>query len=74
MDKLRRLRDELRVQIHLAGAEARDEWHALEKRWRELNRRIADAEGDTGIAATLHYAAEELHRGYVAVQSKLRKR
>jgi CBS domain-containing protein len=30
--ELRALRDEIRVNIHLAGMDLRDEWHALEKR------------------------------------------
>lgn len=31
--QLRRLRDEIRVDIHLAGMEAKDQWKALEPRF-----------------------------------------
>jgi len=37
-EDLQRQRDELRVQIHLASAEARDRWEERENRWRETGR------------------------------------
>jgi SMC interacting uncharacterized protein involved in chromosome segregation len=39
IESLRRLRDELRVQIDLAGKEARERFAAAEKRWDELESR-----------------------------------
>lgn len=33
LDGLKQQRDELMVQLHLAKAEARDEWEELEKNW-----------------------------------------
>jgi CBS domain-containing membrane protein len=35
LDGLRRVRDELRVQVHLAGAEARERWEELERKFQE---------------------------------------
>jgi hypothetical protein len=44
-DDLRRTADELEVQIHLAGMDARDRWRALQPRLAELGKAIA-AQGD----------------------------
>lgn len=41
MSKIRELRDEIRVQIHLAGMEAKKRWEELEKRIQELERKEA---------------------------------
>ena len=35
VDDLRRVRDELRVQMHLAGQEAKDGFEGLERRWEQ---------------------------------------
>jgi hypothetical protein len=40
LDQLRRLRDELRVQLHLGKTEVKQEWDRLEKRWVEVEGRI----------------------------------
>lgn len=39
-ENLRMLRDELRVRIHLAKAEARDRWEELEKDWERVEGKI----------------------------------
>ena len=36
VQKVRQQRDELKVKIHLAKAEAEDEWATAEKKWEEL--------------------------------------
>jgi hypothetical protein len=41
IETLRRLRDELRVQLNLAGKEARERFQAAEKSWQELEARWA---------------------------------
>jgi len=46
VEGLRRLRDELRVQIHLARADARDLYEQLEQRWHELERRLEQVAGE----------------------------
>ena len=40
IDKLREMRDELRVQLHLGAAEARDAWHEVEQRWQRLEGKL----------------------------------
>ena len=39
LEELRRIRDELRVQVHLGGAELRDAWDKLEETYQELEQR-----------------------------------
>src|SRR3989304_3403234 len=41
---LQRQREELNLQMHLAKAEAKDEWQALEKKWRGMKPKM-DAAG-----------------------------
>jgi hypothetical protein len=41
LEKLRQERDELRVQMHLARADAKQEWERIEEKWREVDRNLA---------------------------------
>jgi hypothetical protein len=66
---LERMRDELKLKIHLAAADARSEWEELEKKWSHLRskagvvgRVAGDAAGDVGEAVEL--LGKELKRGY----------
>lgn len=36
VDQLRQLRDELKLKMHLAKAEAKDEWEKAEAKWEKL--------------------------------------
>lgn len=40
IDKLREARDELRVQLSLGAAEARDAWHEVERNWQHLEGKL----------------------------------
>jgi CBS domain-containing membrane protein len=76
IDNLRRLRDELRVQIHLGKAEARDLWNDLEERWSELEGRaqaLADRAEEPleDIAAAAELVVEEVREGYRRVRDLL---
>lgn len=74
LDQLRRIRDELKVQIHLGKVEAGDLWDKLEHRFgeaedrvRHLARRAEEPMGDVAEAARL--LIDEIKAGY----QKLRK-
>ena len=69
VDELKAQRDELRVKLHLAKAEARDEFEKLEKRWEHARGRLAvigkeagEASKDVGEAARL--VLDEIIAGY----------
>jgi hypothetical protein len=66
VDLMRTLRDEVRVKLHLAGMDARDEWNRLEPRLVELER-TADKYADKYTAAT-----EVAIRDAIASLKKLR--
>ena len=46
IDTLRRMADEIRVKIHLAGMEAKDAWNELEPKLRGLEQRAEAATSD----------------------------
>ena len=77
VDALRQQRDELRVQMHLAKAEARDEWEELEKRWEDLEARIPDlqkaaADAAGNIGASLELVADEIANAYKRLRDTLK--
>ena len=66
---LERIRDEIKLKIHLAAADARDEWEELEKKLGHLRgkagsigRVAGDAAEDVGEAVEL--LGQELKKGY----------
>ena len=67
--KLEQQRDELRVKMHLAKADSRDEWNKLERQWEAMRPQVVQASsvvGDTArdVGSALKLALEELGRGY----------
>lgn len=66
---IRRIADDVRVQIHLAGMDTRDRWHALEHRLAELENRI----GATGAALdeTLTHELAEVHEALLQVRDAI---
>ena len=69
LSELKRLRDELALQVHLGKAEAKEEWEKLEREYEVLRERCEPAAGlaeDTArnVVAALGLAAQELKRGY----------
>lgn len=73
LDELATQRDELRVRMHLAKNEAKDEWERLEHKWTELRSKAKvvgrEAERTAGeVGAALRLAAQELKRGYERVR------
>lgn len=51
VDELRRLRDEIRVQLHLAGLDAKSFWEGLEPKLAEVESKL-----EHGVDATVRYA------------------
>lgn len=76
LEDLKTQRDELRVRLHLAKAEAKDEWARLDRMWEHMHGRIAAVEREAGrtaedVAAAIRLAAEDLHKGYQRVRALL---
>lgn len=69
-------RDELKLQLHLAKAEVRDEWEKAEKKLEQFKNKanivrheMEDASGD--VFAALKMTAEEIKNGYDRIRKAL---
>ena len=76
LEELRKSRDELRVQMHLAALEVREDWDALEKKWDHFHGRAEQVGEATGEAAedigeALGLVGEELRKGYKRIRKSL---
>lgn len=69
LQDLKQMRDELEVQLHLASADARDEFAELEKKWDQLRAR-AGVVGDAA-SQTADSVADELKKGYQRIKGLL---
>lgn len=77
---LERERDELRLQVHLASRDAKDEFEVLESRLGSLRERVtsagADAKGTASevgdvMSDTARKMADDLRAGYRKIREKL---
>ena len=77
VSELQKLRDELRLQIHLGSKEAQDEFEQLEQKWDELMQEgqpLAEAVSETAenVGAAVELAAGELKQGYEKIRDLLK--
>ena len=75
-EHLKQQRDELRVKLHLAKADAKDEWARLEKQWEEMRPKLEAARQEAGktaesVGSALSLAVEELKKGYERLRKLL---
>ena len=75
-DSLLEARDRLRVQVNLAGKDARDEWEELESKWEHFRGKLKviqdevdEAGEETRAAATL--LGQEIKDGYERVRERM---
>ena len=76
IDAVRRARDELRVRLHLARADARDRWEELEHRYRELESKLELVAREAGqpvreVGEAVKQLARELREGYRKIRDAL---
>ena len=69
MQQLQTRRDEMRVQLRLAGMDARDEWARLEDRLSVLQSTLANAEKRAEVS--IQGAVRDLSEGYRALQASV---
>ena len=75
-EQLKQQRDELRVKLHLAKADAKDEWVKLERQWEEVKPKLEAARQEAGktagsVGSALNLAMEELKKGYERMRKLL---
>jgi hypothetical protein len=78
VEELKQKRDELRVQIHLASKEVKDEWEELEEKMEDFSgkaKQFADdaklKETGEGIGDALSQLGGELKRGYERIREAM---
>lgn len=71
---LRRRRDELRLKMHLASRELKDEWDELEDKMEEFSKRAQLEQTGEGIGRALGQLGNELKQGYGRIRDALRDR
>ena len=76
LEHFKQQRDELQVQLHLAKAEAKDEWARLETQWDEIKPKLEAAREEVektavSVGDALNQAIEELKNGYERLRSRL---
>lgn len=76
IEGLQQQRDELKLQIGLAKAEARDEWEQVEKKLQQLRAKTGRIGQETGAAskdvfAAAQLMADEIRRGYERIRKHL---
>lgn len=72
-DSLLQQRDELRVRLHLAKADASDEWAELESKWAEAQVKFAQVrqsadESLENIEAAARLLGDEIRQGYERIR------
>ena len=76
LERIKTERDELRVHMHLAKAEMRDDWDAMEHRWKDVEAKLLEAGkevkyvGDK-VGDALDVATEEIAEGYRKIRKHL---
>ena len=73
---LQQQRDELKVKLHLAEADARDEWTKLEKTWEKINMKMDTVREEAGktagaVSTALEMALDEIKKGYERIRKTL---
>lgn len=76
VEKLKEQRDLLALKIHLAGADARDEWDQLEKKWQDFSKKseqVFDEVDETSedVQKHLHRLATDLKQHYADIKKIL---
>lgn len=75
--RLRTERDELRVRMHLAAAEVREEWEELEEKWDHLEARLEGASKEAAssaqeVMAALGLLGDEISGAYERIRHRLK--
>lgn len=76
VETLKQQRDELKVKLHLAKAEAADEWEKAEKKWGQLKAKTRVLGTEAGgaskdIGAAAKQLAKEIKHGYDRIRKLL---
>lgn len=69
--ELEKHRDEIKLKLHLASMDAKDEWAGLEQQWSDFKSRTQMAQSGEAIGGALGNLGEELKQAYVRFKQGL---
>ncbi len=72
-EELKTRRDELRVQMHLASKELKDEWEETEAKWNDFSEKARLDELGEGVGDALSKLGHELKAGYGRIRDALKE-
>lgn len=74
LQELESIRDRVRLQMHLASMDAKDEWSKLETRFDEVRREVEKAAGEAEetVETTVNRVTDELKSRYEQLASMIR--
>jgi len=64
LEDVKKARDEIRLQLHLASMEAKDEWDELEHKWDRFSAKADMETSYEGVSDALSGLGEELKQAY----------
>ncbi len=71
-EELKQKRDELRVQMHLASKELKEEWDEFEGKWDEFSRKAnLEATGE-GLGEAMEKLGHEIKLGYQRIRDAIK--
>ncbi len=71
-DSLKQMRDELRVQIHLASKDVQDDWEELEDKMKNITDKAGLDETGEGVGKAIEQLGQELKFGYERVRDAIK--
>jgi vacuolar-type H+-ATPase subunit D/Vma8 len=69
---LKQIRDELRVQIHLAKKEVQEDWEELEDKMEDMVAKAQLAETGEGVSDAVEQLGDELKLGYQRIRDAIK--
>ncbi|MGR9045754.1 MAG: hypothetical protein ACU83N_10690 [Gammaproteobacteria bacterium] len=76
-DQIKHQRDEIQVQMHLAGMEAKEEWEKAEKKWDEFMIKAEEIKDDTQetteeLVTATKIIGDEITQAYKRIVERLK--
>jgi len=69
---LKQIRDELRVQVHLAKKEVQDDWEELEDKMEDMVAKAQLTETGEGVGEAIEQLGQELKLGYRRIRDAIK--
>lgn len=74
LEKLKTERDQIKLKIHLAGQDAKDEWSKLEEKWKPFTDKVHQAEvaaenSTQDIKAAAELLGQEIKKGFENIKN-----